>query len=398
MSDSNLNIIENAIAKLQSQTQLDIQDNWHDYSEFNPNQDLTVTDFRNQPIAKLNDQRYIVFPQGRKVKWLVQKITIPHSLVDYPLSGLTLRLALTWWAEDAQIFVNGKLLQEGDLFDSSARVLITNNSIIGQEFLVAIRLVSPNHDIGALMRSRLVYEKDNSQPEFQIDPGFMADELAILTKYFTKFEPENLVTLETEIKQINWNILNNREKTDDHLATLRKTLFPSAKNIKQRKFHILGHAHLDMAWLWTTAEAYEVAQRTFKSVLNLQQDYPELTFCHTSPALYQWIETNCPEIFSTIQNSIKQNKWEPVGGMWIEPEVNIISGESIIRQLLYGQKYLQEKFDKQTKVAWLPDSFGFPWQLPQLLKQCGIDYFVTGKLHWNDTLQHYGKNRLFFRR
>ena len=381
MSDSNLNIIENAIAKLQSQTQLDVQDNWHYYTKFNSNQDLTAIDLSNQPIAELNDKRYIIFTKGRQVRWLVQKIIIPHSLQDYPLSGLTLRLVLTWWAEDAQIFINGKLVQEGDLFDSSARVLITNNAIVGEEFLVAIRLVSPNHDIGALMRSRLVYEKNNSQTY----PGFVSDEISILTKYLTKFEPEKIPNLVSQIEQINWNIFLNSDSTDRHLKNIRQSLLPLAKKIKQRTFNLLGHAHLDMAWLWTTSETYEVAQRTFKSVLNLQQDYSSLTFCHTSPALYQWIEDNCPDIFIAIQNTVKQGIWEVLGGMWIEPEVNIISGESIIRQLLYGQKYLIEKFGTRTRVAWLPDSFGFPWQFPQLLKQCGIDYFVTGKLHWNDT-------------
>ncbi len=385
MNDSDLNIIENAIASLRAQTQLDVQDNWHYYPEFNPERDLTVINLSNNQKAELNNKRYIVFPQGRQVRWLIQKITIPHSLQEYPLSGLVLRLVLTWWAEDAQIFIDGQLVQEGDLFDSSARVLITNNAIPRQKFLVAIRLVSPNHDIGALMRSCLVYEKDNSELELQIDPGFVADELTILSKYLTKFEPEKLSTLATVINQINWSILQSAEETDCHLNHIRQSLLPLVKKIKHRKFHLLGHAHLDMAWLWTTAETYQVAQRTFKSVLNLQQDYPGLTFCHTSPALYQWIEENSPDIFSAIQNTVKQGRWEALGGMWIEPEVNIISGESIIRQLLYGQKYLTEKFGTITRVAWLPDSFGFPWQFPQLLKQCGIDYFVTGKLHWNDT-------------
>ena len=142
-----------------------------------------------------------------------------------------------------------------------------------------------------------------------------------------------------------------------------------------------------MAWLWTTSETYEVAQRTFSSVLNLQAEYPQLTFGHTSPALYQWVENNRPDLFVRIQEAIKTGKWEALGGMWIEPEVNIISGESIIRQLLYGQQYYQEKFGQIAKVAWLPDSFGFPWQLPQLMKQGGIEYFVTGKLHWNDTTE-----------
>ncbi|ELS01809.1 alpha-mannosidase [Xenococcus sp. PCC 7305] len=385
MTNSDLNIIENAIAKLRAQTQLDIQDNWHYDPEFNPQQDLKAIKLENKQKAKLNENKYIVFPKGRQIRWLVQKIKVPQCLKDYPLPGLILRLVLTWWAEDTRIFVNGKLLQEGDLFDSSARVLITNNAIAGEEFLVAIRLVSPNHDIGALMRSHLVYEKDNSQLELQLDPGLVANELSVLAKYITKFEPEKVPDFLVEIKQIDWNIFHNMAEADRHLDSIRQNLLPLAKNIKQREFNLLGHAHLDMAWLWTTAEAYEVAQRTFKSVLNLQQDYPTLTFCHTSPALYQWIEENCPDIFTAIQDSIRQNKWEAVGGMWIEPEVNIISGESIIRQLLYGQKYHLEKFGSRTKIAWLPDSFGFPWQFPQLLQQCGIDYFVTSKLHWNDT-------------
>ncbi|MGL5078971.1 MAG: alpha-mannosidase, partial [Waterburya sp.] len=126
-------------------------------------------------------------------------------------------------------------------------------------------------------------------------------------------------------------------------------------------------------------------QRTFKSVLSLQQDFPTLIFGHTSPALYQWLEDNRPELFEEIKNAVRLNKWEVLGGMWIEPETNLVSAESLIRQLLYGQEYYQEKFGEITKVAWLPDSFGFTWQLPQILKQCGIEYFVTGKLHWNDT-------------
>ncbi|MGK7934818.1 MAG: alpha-mannosidase, partial [Xenococcaceae cyanobacterium] len=107
-------------------------------------------------------------------------------------------------------------------------------------------------------------------------------------------------------------------------------------------------------------------------------------------ALYEWIEHNRPDLFTQIQEAVQQGKWEILGGMWVEPEVNLVSGESIARQLLYGQRYLQEKFGKITRVAWLPDSFGFSWQLPQFFKQAGIDYFVTGKLHWNDTTKFPG--------
>ena len=140
-----------------------------------------------------------------------------------------------------------------------------------------------------------------------------------------------------------------------------------------------------MAWLWTVAETWNAAERTFESALNLHQDFPELIFCHSTPALYEWMEQNRPALFEQIRQAIADGWWEPVGGLWIEPELNLISGESIVRQVLYGQRYFQEKFGSINRMAWLPDSFGFTWQLPQILKQGGIDYFVTQKLRWNDT-------------
>jgi alpha-mannosidase len=371
------------LKKISQLTQIDIQNNWH-YLYFDlslEKQKKILIDLNTWQPALVNEKGYIIWKKGRQVRWLAQKITVPYALEKYPLSGLTLRLLLTWWAEDAQVFVNGDLVQQGDLFDSSARILLTNCAVPGEEFLVTIRLVSPGHDIGALMRSQCVYERNKNQ----IDPGFVANELTILSKYISNFEPDKLEKLATEIEQINWDLVANAGEFDWTLNNLRQRLLPLAKNIKKRCFYPLGHAHLDMAWLWTTKETYEVAQRTFQSVLNLQQDFPHLTFGHTSPVLYEWIEQNCPELFTAIQQAVKEEKWEILGGMWVEPDVNLVSGESIIRQLLYGQNYFQEKFGAITRVAWLPDSFGFCWQLPQILKQSGIDYFVTGKLHWNDS-------------
>ncbi|MDJ0532877.1 MAG: alpha-mannosidase [Xenococcaceae cyanobacterium MO_207.B15] len=383
MDDDCLRVIE----RLRKLTQVDVINCWYDVSLRNSGDNLSEELVLDEcQLASVNEKGYITFPKGRHIKWLVQKITVPESIEQYPISDLSLRLLLTWWAEDAKIFIDGKLVQEGDLFDSSARVLVTDCARPGQEFTIAIRLVSPNHDIGALMRSRLVYERYNTNIEHTVPaPGFVADELTILYQYLTYFEPEKIPVLAHSLNSINWETVKDAEEFDKELNNIRQELLPLANNIKQRKFHLLGHAHLDMAWLWTTQETYQVAQRTFNSVLSLQQEYPQLTFCHTSPALYQWIEENHPNLFTSIQDAINQQTWEAIGGMWIEPEVNLVSGESLIRQLLYGQQYFKEKFGQTTRVAWLPDSFGFPWQLPQILKQCGIDYFVTGKLHWNDT-------------
>jgi alpha-mannosidase len=379
--------IQKAISKLRQLVQLEVQHSWRDLGNvdknLNKNSNLADVNLIKYPIAPLNDKGYLVFPSGKEVKWLAQQIIIHQTLQCYPLEGLSLRLVLTWWAADAQIFINGELVQQGDLFDSSARVLITKDAQPGQEYLVTVRLVSPNHDIGALMRSHLIYEQVNTPQK--IDPGLAADEITVLSKYLSQFKPADLEVLAGELNQFNWQHLAQADKFNEDLAQLRSRLLPLAQDLKLRRFNLLGHAHLDMAWLWTSDETYEVAERTFASVLNLQQDFPTLTFGHTSPALYEWIEHHRPELFKSIQDAVKCNKWEILGGMWVEPETNLVSGESLIRQFIYGQRYYQEKFGEIAKVAWLPDSFGFTWQLPQIMQQCGIEYFVTGKLHWNDT-------------
>ncbi|MEM9507286.1 MAG: alpha-mannosidase [Cyanobacteria bacterium P01_E01_bin.35] len=385
MSQNLVSSIQQAIAKLRRLVKVEVQNTWRDFKASAVNYKMSEIDLQMYPLAPVNQNQYIVFPKGKQIQWLAQRVIIPSTVQGYPISGLCLRLVLTWWAEDAQTFIDGKLVQQGDLFDSSARVVVTTDAQPGQEYLIVMRLVSPGHDIGALMRSHLVYE--HSDQLNNIDPGLVADELTVLLQYLSEFEPEYLDQLAIEISQFNLNNLSNADKFEQDLAELRSRLLPLAHNIRQRRFNLLGHAHLDMAWLWTTEETYEVAERTFKSVLDLQQDFPALTFGHTSPALYQWLEINRPDLFKKIQDAVGLNKWELLGGMWIEPETNLVSGESLIRQLLYGQRYYQEKFGKISTVGWLPDSFGFTWQLPQIASQCGIEYFVTGKLHWNDTTQ-----------
>ncbi|PSF38742.1 alpha-mannosidase [Aphanothece hegewaldii CCALA 016] len=378
MSNSEISqSILDTLDKLRQLVQVDVQENWY-YLD----QDLSIKDIKLEKAkpVQLNDKRYIIWSSGRQVQWLIQKIKFSSSLKEYPLIHLTARLVLTWWAEDAKIYINGKLVQEGDLFDSTTRRLLTTDVIPQREIIIALRLVSPGHDIGALMRSVLIFEK----PDF-IDPAFVADELTVLYNYLQAFEPEKLDILANTLNQISWNIVSDQEKFNQNLLEIREQLQPLASSIKKRQFHLLGHAHLDLAWLWPIQETWEVAQKTFNSVLKLQKYFSELKFGQSSPVLYEWIENNRFELFTQIQEAYKAKSWELLGGMWVEPEVNLISGESLIRQLLYGQNYFKEKFGTITKVAWLPDTFGFPWQLPQIFKQAGIEYFVTGKLHWNDT-------------
>ncbi|PPS44169.1 alpha-mannosidase [Chroococcidiopsis sp. TS-821] len=363
------NLISSTIERLRLCTQVNVQPRWRILDE-------------SQTEVKLNAREHIAWSAGQKVLWLTQKFVIPNDLSGYPIADLSLRLALTWWAEAAQIYVNGQLVQEGDLFDCSTRVLLSSAATPGEEITVSLRLVSPKHDAGALVRSLCIYEStDTAYPE----PGFIADEFAVLQLYLETFDPEKLSILATALAQIDWSILPNKHAFTESLLAIRSSVQYLAREIKQRQIQLLGHAHLDLAWLWAISDTWEAAQRTFTSVLNLQQDFPELIFCHSTPALYAWIEEHRPDLFAAIQQQVNAGRWEIVGGLWVEPELNLISGESIVRQLLYGQRYVLAKFGAMSTVAWLPDSFGFCATLPQFLQQAGIEYFVTQKLLWNDT-------------
>jgi alpha-mannosidase len=147
---------------------------------------------------------------------------------------------------------------------------------------------------------------------------------------------------------------------------------------------LTGHAHIDLAWLWPLEETRRKARRTFHTVIGLMDRYPELHFNQSSAQLYAWIEHDDPTLFEKIQAQVQSGRWEPVGGMWVEPDGNLPAGESWVRQLLFGQRYFESRFGRRAKVAWLPDSFGFTGGLPQLLVSAGISYFFTHKLTWNE--------------
>ncbi|WP_121969948.1 alpha-mannosidase [Leptolyngbya sp. BC1307] len=388
-ADVNLAIPSALQANLDRLRQLNtqsIQANWRQHSQEIALADIFTT---NAPIAALNDRQHIAWERGRHILWLYQTITVPSDFHGYPLAGMSLRLGLTWWADEAQIYVDGHLVQTGDLFECFTRICLSPGVMAGQTFQIALRLVSPGHDEGALVRSHLFYELPDASPT--PEPSFVADELTVLAT----LEPACQTQIQTALSQLAWSSLTKAATVQDlanhpfqqSLAQLRANLIPLAATLKQRQIQCVGHAHLDMAWLWPVADTWDAAERTFRSVLDLQKDFPTLTYTHSSPALFAWLERNRPELFKQIQQKVSEGSWSIDAGLWIEPEFNLVSGEAIARHLLYGQRYCQEKFGQISKIAWLPDSFGFCWQLPQLLTQGGIETFATLKLSWNDTTE-----------
>ncbi|MEX0941821.1 MAG: alpha-mannosidase [Pseudomonadales bacterium] len=145
----------------------------------------------------------------------------------------------------------------------------------------------------------------------------------------------------------------------------------------------IGHAHLDVAWLWPLRETVRKCARTFSTALRMMEEYPDYHFGASQPHLYQMTKDNFPALYEDIKAAVLSGRWEVQGGMWVESDCNIPSGESLVRQILYGKRFFLKEFGIDVRHLWLPDVFGYSAALPQILKKSGIDYFTTHKLNWN---------------
>lgn len=148
-------------------------------------------------------------------------------------------------------------------------------------------------------------------------------------------------------------------------------------------FYAIGNAHLDLAWLWPMAETHRKTSRTFAQQLRLLEEYPEYKYLQSQPAAYEMCREHYPELFERIRAAAKEGRWIPEGAMWVEPDTNMTSGESLVRQVLHGKRYFRDVFGVDSVVLWLPDTFGYSAALPQILNGTGVKYLVTQKIFWS---------------
>ncbi|HNT89928.1 MAG TPA: alpha-mannosidase, partial [Candidatus Hydrogenedentes bacterium] len=145
---------------------------------------------------------------------------------------------------------------------------------------------------------------------------------------------------------------------------------------------LIGHSHIDTAWLWPVRETRRKVARTWSTVLRLMERYPEFIFAASQPALYEFVKEDHPELWRQIRKRVKEGRWEPCGASYVEQDNNIPSGESLVRQFLYGNRFYEREFGARSRIAWLPDAFGFPWTLPQIMRRAQIETFHTIKIFW----------------
>src|SRR6185312_5650991 len=242
--------------------------------------------------------------------------------------------------------------------------------------------VSGEHHLRA--RLNIVPAKDRPSPLVLADELSSAD---ALVGALADNPAERKQQLEGAYEAVDLKALDSADQKsfDDSLRVAQQKLEPLRPLFQKYTIHATGNAHIDMAWLWPSSETVDVVRRTYGTALQLMDEYPDYTFAQSTAQTSAWLEEKYPDIFAGIQKRVKEGRWEIVGGMWVEPDLNMPDGESQVRQLLIGKRYFKDKFGVDVKIGWNPDSFGYNWQLPQIYKKSGVDYFVTQKIYWNDT-------------
>lgn len=217
--------------------------------------------------------------------------------------------------------------------------------------------------------------------ELYYDFAFLADLEADLAR--TGSDPAWAGELLFELNRFA-NVFDERDRaTWKAAAAVLKPLYQRKNGSAAHEISAIGHAHIDTAWLWPLAETRRKCERTFSSQTAYMAEYPRYKFACSQAYQYDLIKRRNPDLYARIKASAKRGQWIPVGGTWVEPDCNIPSGESLVRQFLYGQRFFEREFGKRCKEFWNPDVFGYNGQLPQIMRGAGIERFLTQKLSWN---------------
>lgn len=312
-------------------------------------------------------------------------IQIPEKVKGYFTRGSQVSIDLRFGSPGSlriTVFSNGAILYRGS-DDDILPMLLTENAQPGQKFLVAARVVAGDDVQSEFDHSELTIQPPRTRP----DPAFLRTELLSARPIINAYEEgksERQQQLDAAVKAIDFSPLEKGDQAgfDASLRSAQSKLEALKPWLQQFNIRIVGNSHIDMAWLWPWTETVEVVRNTFQSVLDLMREYPDFKFTMSSARTYEWMQEKYPDLFQQIEQRVKEGRWEIIGGMWVEPDLNMPDGESLVRQILVGKHYFQKNFGVDVKIGWNPDSFGYNYQLPQIYKKSGMDYFVTQKLLW----------------
>ncbi len=359
--------------------------------------DPTKSDFDDSKWENLKlDQR--IYPDSC---WIRKEFVIPDQILGQPVSGAVKFLVSV--DDYGYLWVNG---ESKGYFPWDGEFELTKDAKPGQKFLVAVKAINTG---GPLRLIRAEIESERSKKISQMVQDFstsirVGQKLLSFDTYQTnarrKQDPgidksnmdrEEKIRLNNLLQKLAGEVdvqplaSGDLDKFTASLDKIRAQLKPVSDFAKRYTIFFDANAHIDAAWLWRERETIEVCKNTFASVLSMMDTRPDFTYTQSSAAYYDWMEQYYPDVFKRMIPRIKDGRWEIIGGMWIEPDCNLPSGESWMRHLLYAKRYFKEKFGVDVKIGWNPDSFGYNWNMPQFCINAGIDAFITQKIGWNET-------------
>jgi alpha-mannosidase len=333
--------------------------------------------------------------------WIRKEVILPDRILGTPLTG-PMRLLLS--VDDVgYLWVNGEY--KGTI-PWSGEFELTRNATPGQRFVIAVRaintggplrLISAEIQTEALkgLRAKLenlslgirVGQKLLGFDTYQTNSAKKTDPKTDRSSMDRAEKTRLMDLLQSTAGAFDPSVIVKGpvDRFDQVYGEMRRTLEPVAKFAKRFTLYFDANAHIDASWLWRDKETIEVCNNTFRSVFNMMDARPDFTYTQSSAAYYEWMERLYPETFKKIQRRVADGRWEVSGGMWIEPDCNLPSGESWARQLMYAKRYFRSKLGVDVKFGWNPDSFGYNGNMPMLYQQAGIDAFVTQKIGWNET-------------
>lgn len=357
------------------------------------NYKMIRTDERFQDVAHLDTSSWEDFSHEqiwgghREYYWFETFVTIPEKFdgkcVVYELfTGKE----WDWDATNPQfsIFVDGVLRQGLDV--NHREVILAEKAQAGQTYRIVLSAFTGDQNFSLKLDSMLkVLDRKTEKYYYDLEVPYQTARLL----------PEDDQAYITIIQAVNesLNLLDMRkEGSPEYYASMEKAQEYITKEFYEKHcdgekspiVYCVGHTHIDCAWLWTLRVTEDKAVRSFSTVLELMRQYPEYVFMSSQPQLYKYVKKNAPEIYEQIKERVKEGRWEPEGGMFVEADCNIASGEALVRQFVHGQRFFKEEFGVDNSILWLPDVFGYSAALPQIMQKCGLPYFMTTKISWNE--------------
>ncbi len=316
------------------------------------------------------------FEWGReRIAWLRKTITVPQRVGGAKVAGSK----VTFCAgidDDGECYVNGKLVQS--FHWTQCRVVLTENAKPGETFLIVLKGI--NHQgPGRLLHAHL---EISSVEEMRSNAAAFVQDIEMCRRVIDgekddarKASYQKAVTDAVASLDIPALERSDTQAFTASFERARKALEPLSGAMKQYVVDLVGHAHIDMNWLWLWPETIDVCKNTFSTMLRIMEEQPDFRFSQSQASTYVIMEEHFPEIFAEMQKAVKRGQWEITGSTWTEGDMNMASGESIVRQILYARQYFLQKFGTWTETCWEPDTFGHAWTVPQILAKSGLKYY-----------------------